>query len=347
VKVLCLTDWPVPAGARWLWDYPPESADSVDFVSIQPPADSFAKWGKVLAYYPALLRLAWRALKQTQREEYDVVLAFEGKDGLPYGFLRHIYGQSQPKLVIMFFSVKGVIMHFLSLARYGMAGVDHIIVPTRAEIPYYTRLLDYPQERITYCPLGTYNPYGATPPAEADPPGYIFAGGRSERDYGTLLRAVDGLDAAVVVAARRFNLRGLRIPPNVQVHDLMPMPEFARALAGARFVVAPIQDVPHAAGLTQIIYAMAAGKAVIAARTPGTVDYVDEGVTGLLYEPGDPDDLRRTIRRLLDDPEEALRMGAAARALYLAIHTFPAMARRIRTVLAGVAGEETSAAVRE
>ena len=135
-----------------------------------------------------------------------MILAFEGKDGLPLGFLRHLSGESRPKLVIMFFSVKGVIMHFLPLARYGMAGVDHIIVPTHAEIPYYSRLLGYPQERITFCPLGTYNPYGAVPPPAEDGPGYIFAGGRSERDYGTLLKAVDGLDVRLVVNARRFNL---------------------------------------------------------------------------------------------------------------------------------------------
>ncbi len=330
-----MVDWVVPKGARWLWDYPPESSDTVDFVFIKPPSDRFAKWGKLLAYYPALLRLGWRALRRTREREYDVVLAFEGKCGLPLGFLRHLTGQSRPKLAIMFFSVKGVIMHFLPLARYGMRGVDHIIVPTHAEIPYYSRLLGYPEERITFCPLGTYNPYRTAPEA-ADSPGYIFAGGRSERDYGTLMAAVNGLDAQVVVAARRFNLRGLPIPPNVQFHDLMPMGEFAAVLGGARFVVAPIQDVPHAAGLTQIVYAMAAGKAVIAARTPGTADTIEEGRTGLLYEPGNAGDLRRAIQRLLEDPEEARRMGAAARALYLGVHTFPAMARRIRTILTKV-----------
>ena len=113
--------------------------------------------------------------------------------------------------------------------------------------------------------------------------------------------------------------------------------------------MAPIQDTPHAAGLTQIVYAMAAGKAVIAARTPGTVDYVEEGRTGLLYEPGNADDLRRAIRRLLEDPEEARRMGAAARTEYLMVHTFPAMARRIRAILTKVHenGTERSKALRD
>lgn len=340
MKVLCVTDWPIPPGDRWLWNYLPESADTVDFVSIKPPSDRFAKWGKLLTYYPALLRLAWRAHRQERRGSYDVILAFEGKCGLPLGFLRSLDARSRPgqraKLVVMFFSVKGVIMHFLPLARYGMRGVDHIIVPTHAEIPYYSRLLGYPAKQITCCPLGTYNPYREVPSPAEEGGGYIFAGGRSERDYATVLAAVEGLDVRLVVAARRFNLRGLRIPPNVQVNDLMPLGEFARVLGGARFVVAPIQHTPHAAGLTQIIYAMAAGKAVIAPRTPGTVDTIEDGRTGLLYEPGDAAALRAAIQRLLADPAEAQRMGGAARTLYLAVHTFPDMAQRIRGILAKV-----------
>ena len=65
MKVLCVTDWQLPPGARWLWDYPPESADTVDFVSMAAPADRAAKWGKLLTYYPSYLRLAWRALQRT------------------------------------------------------------------------------------------------------------------------------------------------------------------------------------------------------------------------------------------------------------------------------------------
>jgi glycosyltransferase involved in cell wall biosynthesis len=54
---------------------------------------------------------------------------------------------------------------------------------------------------------------------------------------------------------------------------------------------------------------MAAGRAVVGARTCGTQDAVRDGETGLLVEPGDPDALAAAILRLLDRPRECAQMG--------------------------------------
>ena len=51
------------------------------------------------------------------------------------------------------------------------------------------------------------------------------------------------------------------------------------------------------------VEAMASGIPVIASRIGGLPYTVTDGVTGLLFEPGDPADLARKITRLLDDPE--------------------------------------------
>ena len=32
MKVLCLIDNPIPPGHRWLWKYPPENDDELDFL---------------------------------------------------------------------------------------------------------------------------------------------------------------------------------------------------------------------------------------------------------------------------------------------------------------------------
>lgn len=55
------------------------------------------------------------------------------------------------------------------------------------------------------------------------------------------------------------------------------------------------------------------GKCVIASKTHGQTDTIVDGETGIYVPPGDVGALRAAIERLLAHPEEARRMGEAAR----------------------------------
>ncbi len=59
--------------------------------------------------------------------------------------------------------------------------------------------------------------------------------------------------------------------------------------------------------------AMASGVPVVAPRRGGPVDLVEEGVTGLLYEPGDPQAMARAVGALSVDEATRQRMAVAAR----------------------------------
>lgn len=61
------------------------------------------------------------------------------------------------------------------------------------------------------------------------------------------------------------------------------------------------------------VEAMKLGKPVIGARSGATPELIQDGVTGLLYEPGDPADLAAKIRFLLENPAVAKSMGETAR----------------------------------
>ncbi len=58
--------------------------------------------------------------------------------------------------------------------------------------------------------------------------------------------------------------------------------------------------------------AMAAGRALVASRTGGLLDIVDDGETGLFSEPGDAAGLTAALQRLINEPELRERMGDAA-----------------------------------
>ena len=55
------------------------------------------------------------------------------------------------------------------------------------------------------------------------------------------------------------------------------------------------------------------GRPIIASRIGGLIDIVDDGQTGLLVPPGDPQALREAIQGLLDDPERRECMMMVAR----------------------------------
>jgi glycosyltransferase involved in cell wall biosynthesis len=111
-----------------------------------------------------------------------------------------------------------------------------------------------------------------------------------------------------------------------RVRFLGPVDDVAPFLRRADVVWGPS---PVGAGATAVLEASAAGRAVVAARRGGLAEVVVDGVTGLLFRPGDKADLARQTRRLLADPALAAAMGAAARRR--AAESFPvaSMVRRV------------------
>jgi len=62
-----------------------------------------------------------------------------------------------------------------------------------------------------------------------------------------------------------------------------------------------------------VLESMACGTPVVGSRLGGTVELIEDGKNGLLYEPGDIEDLVRKILFLLENSEEYLRMSKYAR----------------------------------
>lgn len=61
------------------------------------------------------------------------------------------------------------------------------------------------------------------------------------------------------------------------------------------------------------VEAMLAGKPVIGTNSGATVELIHDGATGLLYDPGDYNELANKITYLYENPEKGLELGSAAR----------------------------------
>ena len=71
-----------------------------------------------------------------------------------------------------------------------------------------------------------------------------------------------------------------------------------------------IEDVgPYFVGMNVVLEAWAMGRAVIASRTVGLTDYIQQNETGIFVEPSNVEDLRSKILYLLQQPDLAARLG--------------------------------------
>jgi glycosyltransferase involved in cell wall biosynthesis len=62
-----------------------------------------------------------------------------------------------------------------------------------------------------------------------------------------------------------------------------------------------------------IVEAMLAGRPIVAAKAGGALEIINDGQTGILVEPGDPQALARAIENVLGNPSFARALGESAK----------------------------------
>lgn len=150
----------------------------------------------------------------------------------------------------------------------------------------------------------------------------LVAGGRSERGIGPK-------DAIVAFDMLRYETPNLHMLVFGTDSESRSLNDFGRALAFDDYrihitdrLVDRAAAIQHAeavfvtrthGGAEEALEAMAAGKPVVGWRTPELIDVVEDGVTGFLAPLGDRATLAARMRKLLDEPELARRLGEAGR----------------------------------
>jgi glycosyltransferase involved in cell wall biosynthesis len=109
-------------------------------------------------------------------------------------------------------------------------------------------------------------------------------------------------------AALRQQIEALNLTDRVVPIDVFD--EVDELLTGADLFVS---TVPSAGTSVSLLEAMAAGLPVVAGDTPGNRDLISDGRDGLLVPVDDTDAVSEGIIRLIDQPDLAAGLGAAAR----------------------------------
>lgn len=146
--------------------------------------------------------------------------------------------------------------------------------------------------------------------------GGLFVGRLSpEKGVSVLLTAVESLPVGSVQVIGHGPLEAdVRASSKLIYHGALSLREVMRKMSETSFLIVPsicYENFPRT-----IAEAFCMGLPVIASRLGGMAEIIDEGETGLLFDPGQAEDLTNKIRWAQDHPEEMSVMGRAARARY-------------------------------
>jgi glycosyltransferase involved in cell wall biosynthesis len=160
--------------------------------------------------------------------------------------------------------------------------------------------------------------------ARTQPGGYVLFVGRLSEEKGPqlLLSAWRGMPAKIPLRIAGDGPLVEKLSREIGESSFSPIelvgrrtPDEVRALMqGARFLVFP--SMWYEGFPMTIAEAFAGGLPVVASQLGSIAEIVQDGVTGLHFEPGNAADLAAKVEWAWNHPEELARMGRAARAEY-------------------------------
>ena len=309
---------------------------------------------RVAGVGPLLAWACWR-----RRSQYSVIVTDGEQVGLPLALLCRILGRAGVRhaMIVHVVSPKSKV-RVVNWARLAPL-IDRWLVYCTAQADFIAERFSVAREQIEITPFMVdtefFSPRAAAaaiegsstdpvPPAERP---MICAVGLERRDYPTFMDAVDGLDVDVVIAAaspwskQDDSTEGRSIPANVTVERYSQW-ELREVYHRCRFSVMPLVEVDFQAGITAILESMAMERAVVCTRTVGQTDTIVDrsqaaaagtDANGLYVAPGDAAELRMAIVELIDSPEVARRLGAAAREWAIEHAEVDVYAQRIATIV--------------
>lgn len=243
----------------------------------------------------------------------DVILG-NRRTTLLLGLLYHIY---KPKRVSLagyeiIFNFKDNLRNkaVILMWRIAVRKVDQLIVMSGSEREYLAKVFRVALDKIKTIPFYAENADYIGP----DPDGYVFAAGRMERDFITLLQALQQTELKAVIvadASQRELLEPLK-SDNITVFYNIPKQQYLDLLEKARMVVVPLYKGAASRGQVVILEAMKYGKPVVCSNVPGTVDYIEDGKTGLLVEAESTSQMRSILERYYHDTDVLNRLGKTA-----------------------------------
>ncbi len=187
--------------------------------------------------------------------------------------------------------------------RGGLSRIDQVLCRTEAHVEL---LRSQRFSRAEFTPETTDAKFWGTSNSPLLGPGEVLSAGLEERDYPTLIQAVQNLDVNLTIAAgspwSKFSFQTDAPPENVAVAKFSQK-QLRERYACSSVVVLSVNPTARACGMNVVLEAWAMGVPVVATDTEGLRSYLKHGENAYLVPPKDSVALRDALRNLRGDPK--------------------------------------------
>lgn len=250
-------------------------------------------YGLNVAFFSRLLHL-----KKTN-EIYVMTFIYKKKNGLA-GSIYHKY------------------MNYVVTSKY----IDKFICFAKEEVEYYNSIFGVNENKFVYMPLGLEPVKGI----DVSDEGYVFAAGRSNRNYDFLIDVLSGSRIETKIVCDTYH--NGKTGGNIKIYNDCHGDSMLRLMAKSHIVAIPLDNVQISSGQLVVLQAMALGKPVICTASKGTNDYVVNNVTGFLIK-NEKDIWLSKIEALYKDEKLYNEISIAAKSLFNERFTDEIMYRNI------------------
>ena len=207
---------------------------------------------------------------------------------------------------------------------------------THAFIEHFHRQYGVPRERLTFLPNGADTERLRPLPPDEALADRLGVAGKKVFTYAGTMANYQGLEVLVDVAERlrsRHDIVILMVGSGPVKERLLKMVD-ERGLTNILFRTSPFEEMPQLMSITtaslvvlrpieisrkmrlsKAIPPLACGVPIIYAGWGETAEVIREERVGITVEPGNADEIARTIEKLSDDPSLARELGARGRRL--------------------------------
>lgn len=268
----------------------------------------------------------------SHRKKYGKIVAWQQFFGLNLAFFSRLFHLKKVNdLYIMTFiykEKKGIVgsiyykyIDYIITSKY----VDKFICFSKNEIDYYSSIFKVDKNKFAFVHLG-----GASHDnADVGDDGYVFATGRSNRDYDFLVNLFNKSHYRLIIACDTYHKA--EVGKNIKILNNCYGTDMLRLMARSHVVAIPLKDRNISSGQLVVLHAMSFGKPVICTKSDGIQDYV-ERTTGLLLDNTEPE-WNEALKILYEDMDCYNKMSSSARAVFSSKFTYESMYNNIATLI--------------